>query len=68
MFCEFKNLTADGIKDLLYSWRLKAGVLYLLPEGIISKHACSVWVGSFIMLLLFFTNGLLVKIIKALLF
>ena len=30
------NLTADGIKDLLYSWRLKAGVLYLLPEGIIS--------------------------------
>ena len=34
--CKFKNLTADGIKDLLYSWRLKAGVLYLLPEGIIS--------------------------------
>ena len=35
-YCEFKNLTAEGIKDLLYSWRLKAGVLYLLPEGIIS--------------------------------
>ena len=35
-FCEFKNLTADGMKDSLYSWRLEAGVLYLLPEGIFS--------------------------------
>ena len=36
--CGFKNLTVYVIKDLLNSWRLKAGVLYLLPEGIISKH------------------------------
>ena len=31
-FCECKNLIADGIKDLLYSWRLKASVLYLLSN------------------------------------